>query len=458
MSINRRDVVYLLVAMIAFIFQIVLANCSNNDTGIISIGICMMLVVFIIASFSIYKNFTLISLQFFTLFGIGIFNVGKFVQFLFDPTVLYDHEDLTHFSFNGKNIFVAIQAISLFIICIWITYLLTSKNKQKNYKKEYNSFFFKIGALSMITSTPFYLYRLYLEYLSYKALGYGSIYATGGISNGNFFVRISYTVFLLGYMLICSSETTYRSFCGYSGLMLFTNVIAMMKGSRSEIIITIMFFLWFSTTYYEKKYKFKKLFMIVIPMIFLLQVISQVRLGRRIELKGGFFDLIFSQSVSAYVLLAFIQSSSRMLPHTYPYVLDPIVNTFRLIFNPVDIRGQSIAVIQHRFDLGHQITFYLNPIYYLNGFSIGSNAIAELWEFKWIGISIGAVCMGIFISFINKKKQSSFFMFLSYIIVQYVAMCFRGNFIIGLYDILKYGFVYLILSTILGIAGGKNNA
>ena len=460
MTVKKNNIVMILIAIIAFWIQVIMANLFTNQKFALDIGIFMLLIIYFLAAFSVYQIFSAVSLQFYTLFGIGIFNIGKFVQFLIEPSVLYDQEDLTHFSFDNDTIFKAIIAISLFIICIWITYIVlknneTKKEENKIITKEYSPFFFKTGLFCMICSAPFYFYRLFLEFLAYKALGYGSIYATGGIGSSNILIRISYTVFLLGYMLICASKTSYKRFCICSILMFLSNVVAMMKGSRSEIIVSLMFFFWFSASYYRKRIKLKKLLMIAIPMVFLLQAVSQIRLGRTVELKGGFFNLIFAQSVSAYVLLAFIQFEGSMMPHSYPYILDPIVNTFRLIFNPMNIRGQSLAVINHRFDLGHQLTYYLNPIYYLNGFSLGSNAIAELWEFRWIGIVIGAVCMGVFIVFLNKKRNSSFFLFLSYIIIQYVAMCFRGNYIIGVYDVLKFGVVYAILRLLVKASKGK---
>lgn len=462
MSIKKQDFVLLAISLIAITVLVMLSQIFTDNIFALYLGICMLLLVYVLASYSIIKNFTVCSLQYYSLFGIGIFNIGKFVQFMLDNKVLYDQEDLTRLSFSNDVIYTALLCLAVFVVCIWTVYVIFGNNFRLRIEGvdgtsniEYNPFFFKVGATAMLSSVPFYFYRLFLEYLHYKAFGYGKIYLSGGIEFGNILVRLSYSIFIVGYLLICSSRTTYKRFVLFSGIVLFSNVLALMKGSRSEIIISIMFFFWFSAVYYQRKIKIRKLIAVAVPLVFVLQAVSQIRLGRTVELKGGFLDLIFSQSVSAYVLLAFIQSKELMIPNAYPYILDPIVNTFRLLFKPENIRGQSLAVISHRFDLGHHITYHLNSTYYLNGYSLGSNAIAELWEFSWLGIILGAILMGIFICYLDVNKRRPFLMFISYIIISYVAMCFRGNFLMNPYDILKYGFVYFILSSILNISKRK---
>lgn len=82
--------------------------------------------------------------------------------------------------------------------------------------------------------------------------------------------------------------------------------------------------------------------------------------------------------------------------------------------------GQSYEVLATRSGLGHQLIYTINPSYYLNGFSLGSSSVTELYEFGLLGVGLGAILFAWIINKIETMKINRYYLFFSFEIFYWI--------------------------------------
>lgn len=180
--------------------------------------------------------------------------------------------------------------------------------------------------------------------------------------------------------------------------------------------------------------------------MFILQVIALTRTNSEISEISlvSLLQLFFiSQSTSFYVLPLYIQYKTSIIDYNYPFILDPIIGGF------TGATGQSYETLEVRSSLGHQLIYSLNPEYYLNGYSLGTTSIAELYEFGIVGILLGAILFAWMVYHFNYMvdKHRGYLLF-SMIIFFALISSPRANFFPSLYDICKNLIFYLVILTL----------
>jgi oligosaccharide repeat unit polymerase len=318
--------------------------------------------------------------------------------------------------------------------------------------------FIKIGKYIMIIAFPFFTYRLLIEAMYIFQNGYISLYI-GGLDRGNYniIIRMSSYVFSVGYACLLCGIPKERDFKLYSGIYFFTVLLDTLKGSRGGFVVFILFYLWYNRNIYKKTLKTMVLIILATIVMFFSQIIVSLR-GDSEFFLGGIFEsilgFIYSQGQSIIVPALYICNKEALSENLYPYILSPILYLYDVIINPgILTLGQSLELIQMRYDLSHNLTYYLNSGYYLGGMSIGNNFLAELYEFGMPGIICGAVIVAVAIKIINKKVGSNrIWLYFSYPLVSHIIYMPRGSFFYNTYSLgrnfIAFLFIYIVANLI----------
>lgn len=389
------------------------------------------------------KKYGYTSVFFLFLLCLGLFN---FQSIFFSSLVDSNFRQVYSLIFIDLNEIVVqktlfIYIVFTFFITFFYCYFDKSKLKSVNISLPYDNNLFKIGRIVMLSFLGFALYR---NYLQLKFLGdnpYALLYAEGNAANISAFLRTATIFFQVGYMIILGSKPKEKQFIIYSFLFLVTFIPDMLIGIRGTMAATFLFTIWYYFTVYNIKVKIRKLLIPVIATILLLQIVSVKR--SREDLKVDITQLIpmflIQQSQSMYVLSLYIQYEKKIMPSNYPYILDPFISWMYP-------SGQTMEVLEKRSSLGHQLIYSLNPGYYLNGNSLGTNFIAELYEFGILGVILGAILFSWFIAIFNLNfyKNRNLFL-LSMFIVQYFFFAPRSTFFPYIYFLGRYVIVYFFI-------------
>lgn len=392
--------------------------------------------------------------HFFRKFGIGnIFtlfllclSLFNFQKFLWDPVLGTNFryaqsliqinlpEDVVH-----KTLFI--YGIFTYFICFFYSVLTKSKPSTISNELKPDKKLFRVGKLLFILFLGIALYRSYLEFSALAGKMYAEYYTEEGGADIPSIVRLGSIFFQVSFMIILASIPSKKNFLIFGGLFLAVMIPNLFSGLRATFAVTFLYLVWYYYNVYKEKFNLVKLGLGFLGLILLFQIIAERRSNssnnlNAIESISSFFYL---QSQSMYVLALYIQYEDEIVPHNYPYILDPIISW-------MFPSGQSEEVIMKRSAINHQLTYTLNPNYYLSGASLGTNFIAELYEFGIFGIIIGAFLFALFISkFSNNVLRNRYLLFLSLIIVSYFLIAPRSTFLPSFYFIVRCTLIYLLI-------------
>jgi oligosaccharide repeat unit polymerase len=295
----------------------------------------------------------------------------------------------------------------------------------------------------MLTSSLFVLWRARIE-VEYLRENFVKLYI-GGSSALTIpsYLRLGSILFKSGYMLILASLPKKSTFIRYSFLNLGLMLPQVAIGFRGTWSISIIFIIWYYVKVYNRKIDYKKILIGGFALVVLLQIVAFSREKRDVD--GiriiNIFVLFFaSQSMSFNVLPLYIQFKNSMIPHNYPFILDPILSML------IRADGQSLEVLGRRSSLGHQLVYTINPNYYLGGFSLGTSSIAELYEFGIIGIIVGSILFSWYVAKFNKLiMHNRWILFLSYVFTSHIISSPRAAFLPSAYEIIRLSFFAFVI-------------
>lgn len=339
---------------------------------------------------------------------------------------------------------------SLFIVVLNYSFIYFSKRDNLKNKSclilPPNLFLLNIGKSIMLLCLGFALYRGYLE----VKLLFGNrnlLFIGGSDSIGlPLYLRLASSFFQAGYLFILASLPPKKIFIKYTLIYILTIIPGMIIGNRMLLALSVLFIVWYLYKFYNHKFNYLKIFLCGVSFMFILQVIALTRTNSEISEISlvSLLQLFFiSQSTSFYVLPLYIQYKTSIIDYNYPFILDPIIGGF------TGATGQSYETLEVRSSLGHQLIYSLNPEYYLNGYSLGTTSIAELYEFGIVGILLGAILFAWMVYHFNYMvdKHRGYLLF-SMIIFFALISSPRANFFPSLYDICKNLIFYLVILTL----------
>ncbi|WP_106830637.1 O-antigen polysaccharide polymerase Wzy [Parabacteroides pacaensis] len=361
--------------------------------------------------------------------------------------------------YDEKIIQKVLAIYTLYINCFVLFYNLISRNtlcEKANIKIPLNGFFLRVGKYTMILFLPFALYFSYtqmqLVFQNRTLLFQLGSNAELGIP---LYLRLTNLFFQVGYFLMIASVPSKKTFLSFSFLYFCSVIPILLMGERGDIAALILFIIWYMSKMYDTKFSFKKLGMLAVIMMLVFQILAYTRTGSEVENTSFFFLIImflFSQSQSFNILALYLSYNIEKLPHNYPYFLDSCIGGL------MGVSGQSLETLSVRSSIGHHLVYYLNPDYYLAGASLGTSFVTEIYEFKYVGVILGALALAYFMYFVEyKMMKTPFLLIFLFDFFTIILLSPRGSLLPSIYFIIKYTLVALVLITMSKILTRKKN-
>jgi oligosaccharide repeat unit polymerase len=293
------------------------------------------------------------------------------------------------------------------------------------------------------------LYRMFLEVkILYNNRSLLFIEGMDGIGLP-FYLRLSTTFFQTGYLFILASYPPKNTFLRYSILYIITIIPGLVIGNRMMFVVSVLFVFWYLYKMYNHKFNYVKILILGVVFVIFLQFVAFNRSGiDNLSIGIGTIMIIFltSQSLSFNILGLYLQYEDIICHHNYPFILDPVIGWL------TNVSGQSMEFIDTRASLGHHMIYSLNPGYYANGSSLGTTSIAELYEFRMIGVITGAIIISWFIVKFNYMviRHRSYMMF-SLLIFTTILISPRASFFPNVYGLLKNITFYFVILFVVNI-------
>lgn len=300
---------------------------------------------------------------------------------------------------------------------------------------------------------PIVLVFFTIQAILVNRLGYVSIY--NGTLNAQIpflsvfsLARLAFTV---SFYAILSFEDDQKSFLQSMAVFLVVNAIPLAQGSRAEFIIYLLACLFVYCSRFHKNFSVAWLILGLVAGIPVLDAISYIRSGLALpaDFLAGAYRKFFSElSTSFNVVAYYVQNREELSMNTYPYILEPIVKVFQYYAN-VDVysSGQTQAMVEIRFQLGHQITYHISRDHYLMGYNFASNFIAEMAEFGSLGV-VGFSSVFLLAVFKIEEqitRQNPYFGFMCIEFCLWIFMAPRASAFYDTYNLMKYGIIFLLL-------------
>ena len=456
MAIKKITVIYYLIVLEICLGLLFFVNDYRDVyTTLMSVVVCVSYIVSLIL---IAKQVGIISIQGFFMICLGIFAYGRIFVSLFSKNNFTEASYSIVGVFKWENSTIAMVLCSYLLFMAIFTLSTIFAKTRYNQKKIYERYIsnsnlkgLKPLAYSLFwLSTPVTIVYFSMTALLIKNAGYTSFY-TGG-TNGLGRLGTIFSIFRLlfdvsFYLLICC-ERVQTKFDRNAVLYLGVNAIPLIQGSRANFIVVFLTIIFLRYVLFGAKIHFKWLISMLILGIPFLEMISIIRNGGSFSItnigesyKNFFWELSASLNVPAY----YLQYKSSLSDNLYPYIVEPLVRIIQVFSHPsVYNGGQSVDMIKIRFNLGHQITYFISPNYYLAGSNVASNFIGEMLEFGYGGVVVFSIILSKLINYISDKMcQKDFYLFMCCLICNWIFMLPRGETFMDTYTIFKFGIIFL---------------
>ena len=438
----------LILSLCEFCFGVFSEQRSLTDLYLLQLGIV----------FSLSYSGTVIKLGWTHLFSLLQFTTFVFMVSTPLLSPLADGDTIRNAYSPIRNIFK--EEIVQRVLLIFSTYISTSflvyfsifkktvllKNSFNDEKQR--EIYYKAGRFCMITMLPFAL--LYTTFL--MTISRADLYTSGtGAMGMPVYIRISNMIYTIGFYLIVASRPAYNNFCKYTLLYFISLIPTLLSGERGEVLLVVVFFVWYITVFYNKKVKLLIIGLLGVLGVVSSYVISFTRQDLGVESEDLFKIILtfFSESSTTCKLTSFYVENRDAVAHSYPFFLDQAIYGIKSFLLGQPNAGQSIEMLATRSSLGHNLVYYLNPDYYLGGNSTGTAWVAECYEFGIIGIMLGAILLAWFIHLFEDRivfgRFSSIF---TYEFFGAIVMSPRGSLLPSIYSILKWLLVASIVCLI----------
>lgn len=325
-------------------------------------------------------------------------------------------------------------------------------------KLETNEKYLKLAKYTMLITLPFAIYYSILQFQIVAAEGgRTALYAAGGNDaiGVPIYVRIPNMFFTASFYILIASCPPKKDFIKYLLIYFITLVPILLMGERGEVIVPIIFTLWYMKSNYNIKINYVKLGALALAIMAVAYIITFTRLGDDV---GELSTLIIitgflGTSATSFSLLGYyITYKDQIMPHSYPFVFDSFLGGM------TGYSGQSLETLEHRASIGHHLVYTLNPNYYLSGASTGTSYLTECYEFGLFGVILGAFVLALFMIFIDYKMRKSYYMMVFlFLLFSNIILSPRGSLFLGIYDIIKYSLILLVLTWVYTIIHKKKN-
>lgn len=327
----------------------------------------------------------------------------------------------------------------------WGSTIGRKSDEKKEFKINYNALFLQLGFCVFFIAMPGLILKYYLQLHVVLQKGYLAIY-DGSFDKINYplICMGSGTLLILGYCLILTAVPSKKVFFIFTFIFIALQVLNVLKGQRSVLMLPLIFVLWYYYNVYGSKIAMGKIFLVVFTILVVSQSLQYYREGR--VSKDGFFGkYVFSffktQGVSVFIPAYQIEFKKELKNDRYPYMLTPLM--------PNANQYQSMKRLHDLNYLSDKVAYFLTPDGFKKGFGTGSSIIGLFYDLP-ILVAIGlAILLGWFISWFNYWVMSKrILFFLSFYIVTSIVAAPRYELLVNVYNIFIFIFIYFIVLVI----------
>lgn len=291
-----------------------------------------------------------------------------------------------------------VSGVAIGCLVLFFPFVRLYESKSSNLHFSYNPRLYNIGKFLVILTLPVVLFNLITQLQLVMTHGYAYLY-TSAYQNAGSDVPIS-SVFMnlnkVGFLFVFASLAQKKKVQAFLVLFLIISLVDALKGSRTLLIVPILWVLFYRARYYNEhmKSKVKKILLGILGVCFLF-LGQAIRSGQSVNFDKILGFLVFSISKAQYHLAVFIENRNSF-EQNYPFLMS-------LLLFPVDyfkygsqVVGQSETSAVLRTDLNHVMSSKLNYGAYLDGAGMGSALVSELFQY---GIFLLPFLVGLFVSF-----------------------------------------------------------
>lgn len=433
-----------------FIFEFILSKYVEIPAIYFEIQLFILYLFIILKTLRKKGIFNLFSIFLLTL---ALFSfMGIFISLFSDKV---DYKDLSAHAITTEripyNIFnESILVYIFFLITIYWSYNFFDK---KNIRPEsllvkcndisFNKFLYRVGRIVFWFSIIFTVYRSFLEFQLLRE-NRALLFMEGSANLGiPVFIRFMSTFLILGYYFIIASNPPKKIFILYSIFYFVPIIPSLMIGNRMLFAVYFLFLFWYLHKVYCQKFKTSLVLFWGCLIVILLQIIALMRddIDSQFSIIGLITMFFVLQSTSFYLMPLYITYKDNLLYYHYPFIFDPLWGSV------MGATGQSYEVLATRSGLGHQLIYTINPSYYLNGFSLGSSSVTELYEFGLLGVGLGAILFAWIINKIETMKINRYYLFFSFEIFYWIVSSPRNTYFFSLYNLMKLSLFAVFIYT-----------
>lgn len=418
-----------------------------------------LLVAYIYVLVISYKIFNGISILFLFLLAFGIFNLSNLYLSLLIQKKWWDLEIFNYGKLSIIEVDKTLQILNVSILGIIfgiIIYLLFNKNQMIIDNIQENKLWEKLSKYLIYVSFFPLLLKNILEYNIVKKIGYVALY------NGNFYqyslpfwTKGWNMLFTFSYYLFLVSKPTLKNFKKCTILFFIISIVQTLKGGRTALVVNVFLVLTCYIILYKKQIKILFISIYMFPLVIGLQFISNLRSAN--YLNNTFF----------YNIIKFFQEqggSVGVIGLNFIYRIDYIINYRWMIFSPIvdhlksigesmSLRSQSLEALMRTTNLSAHLSYAINKKYYLLGYGVGGNYLAELYNFGgYFCIFFVNIVLAYFLLKIQKnilKSRLRFYLMIP--ILKNIYISPRASLFPLLPEILNFYIIYVIFCIIVNI-------
>lgn len=396
-----------------------------------------------------------------TLFWIclGIFSVSRLFLYIIGACdfMNYTYSIMSSFHWEDSTAVTVLNYYYIFMMIFSLVMLMSNNtvSLKNSYEKiqEFNALtpLGKVFPVIFYISAPVAAFEYVAKVFLVRSIGYASIY--NGELNANYSLSPIFTIvratFTVTFYFIIAMGVEEKKYNRYALIYIIVNAIPLLQGSRARFITVLLTILFLRYLMYGKTPKMRTVLLVAIIGIPVLDFISSARVNgvSNWSLLGSYRDFFIGLSGSLNVPAYYIQNKSNLSENTYPFIFDPIVRLFQYLSNrTLFTGGQSIALLDVRANLGHWLTYNISSNYYLSGYNIGSNFIAEMSEFGYFGVVIFSYVVSKLIQFVeNNMMKNLWLRFMSIELCSWIFFLPRAEAFYDTYNLTKYTIIFLVV-------------
>ncbi len=416
------------------------------------------LVLYIFALYSSVQLSGLMSIFSMFLILSFVFNYGRIFLDLFTDFDLSYVDLFHHIKLSLSTEIELLGMIIIFLSFSLLTFLLFYK--KSSLALTHNKKLMQTAISIMIFSSVPLIYNYIIEFKYILTHGYLSIF-TGELHRNSMTIlpQIFPRLMTFGFMLFLAAIPHKKEFKRYVFLYIFVVFLSALKGQRGELLLTLIYLIWYYHNIYHVKFNKKIGVLTLVGILFLSQFAITLRSDYETNLLEIPYEFLRLNGISICVPSYLIEYKETFKSEGVPYIFAPIYDYFYRVFidRSVFYSGPSIDLVNTSNYLSFNLTYYINETAYFLGHGTGTSYLAEFYDLG--GIYFGAFALSILIYLMMKWEyylyRVRWIMFLSPIVVSQFLYMPRDAFFKIIDNVIIYSLMYIILKIFLRIRERK---